>query len=84
MSSRQLFGVVVRAFGLYAIVLGVSATHGIVQTFGVRTIAYFEWQPAAVFAILYLAAGLALLRKSESIVGFAYPAESQTTPGNSD
>ena len=73
MTERKLFGVVVRAFGLWSIVLGVSAINGVVRIFGVRTIENFDWQPAAAFAAFYLVAGLVLLRKSELIVVFAYP-----------
>jgi len=75
MTERKLFGVVVRAFGLWSIVLGVSAIHGVIQVFGVRTISNYEWQPAAAFAAFYLVAGIVLLRKSEPIVQFAYSAQ---------
>ena len=84
MSERKLFGVVVRAFGLWSVVLCVSAVHGVVQIFGVRTINNFDWQPAAAFAILYLAVGIVLLRRSESIVEFAYAAQGSTEPNDSD
>jgi len=84
MTDRKLFGVVVRAFGLWSIIIGVSSIHGIVQIYGVRTINYFDWQPAAAFAVVYLAAGLALLRKSESIVEFAFPAQGLRPPDNSN
>ena len=75
MTDKQLFGVVVRAFGIYSIVLGVSAVHGIIQIFGVRTMSNFDWQPAGAFAALYFIAGMALLRKPDAVVAFAYPAE---------
>jgi hypothetical protein len=75
MTERKLFGVMVRAFGLWSIVLGVSAIHGVIQIFGVRTISNYDWQPAVAFATFYLVAGIALLRKSEPIVEFAYSAQ---------
>ncbi len=74
MTERQLFGVVVRAFGLWCIVLGVSAIHGIIQIFGVRTVSNFDWQPAGAFSAMYFIAGFALLRKADAVVAFAYPA----------
>jgi hypothetical protein len=73
MTEKDFFGVVVRAFGLWSIVLGVSAIHGIVQIFGIRTMSYFDWQPAVAFATLYFIAGFALLRKASAVVAFAYP-----------
>jgi hypothetical protein len=84
MNSRQLFGVVVRAFGLYSIVLGASAIHAVIQAFGIRTISYYEWQPAAAFAVLYIAAGIVLLRKSHLIVCFAYPVDVLRPSENSE
>ena len=84
MNSRQLFGVVVRAFGLYSIVLGASAIHALIQVFGVRTMGYYEWQPAAPFVCLYIVAGIVLLRKSDLIVGFAYPLDVLRASENSD
>lgn len=89
MNSRQLFGVVVRAFGLYSIVLGASAIHALIQVFGVRTMGYYEWQPAAAFVCLYfvclyIVAGILLLRKSDLIVGFAYPLDVLRASENSD
>ena len=42
MTERKLFGVVVRAFGLWSIVLGVSAIRGVIQIFGVRTIENYD------------------------------------------
>jgi hypothetical protein len=74
MTERQLFGVVVRAFGLWSIVSGVSSIHGIVQLFGVRTMSNFDWQPTGLFAALYFIAGFLLLRKADVVVAFAYPA----------
>ena len=83
MTERQLFGVVVRAFGLWSIVLGVSAIHGVIQIFGVRTITNYDWQPAVAFGAFYLVAGIVLLRKSETIVEFAYPAQGSKPLDNS-
>jgi uncharacterized ion transporter superfamily protein YfcC len=79
-----LFGVVVRAFGLYSIVLGASAIHAVIQVLGVRTMGYYEWQPAAAFASLYIVAGIVLLRKSDLIVDFAYPVHVLRPSENSD
>jgi len=84
MTERKLFGVVVRAFGLWSILLGASAIHGIIQIFGVRTIENFDWQPAAAFAAIYFVAGIVLLRKSELIVEFAYPAQGSKPLDNSN
>jgi len=79
-----LFGVVVRAFGLYSIVLGASAIHAVIEALGIRTISYYEWQPAAAFAFLYIVAGIVLLRKSDLIVDFSYPVDVSRPSGNSD
>jgi hypothetical protein len=84
MTERKLFGVVVRAFGLWSIVLGVSAIHGVIQIFGVRTINNYDWQPAVAFAAIYFVAGIMLLRKSETIVDFAYPPQGSEPLNNSD
>jgi hypothetical protein len=84
MTERKLFGVVVRAFGLWSIVLGVSAVHRVVEIFGVRTISDYEWQPAVAFAAIYFLAGIVLLRKSELIVEFAYPAQGSKPLDNSN
>jgi hypothetical protein len=72
MTERQLFGVVVRGFGLWSIVSGISAIHGIVQIFGVRSMSNFDWQPAGLFAAFYFMVGFALLRKADAVVAFAY------------
>jgi hypothetical protein len=77
MTERKWFGVIVRAFGLWFIYCAVSAIHGVVQIFGVRTISNFDWQPAIAFAVFYLVAGIMLLRKSDMIVEFAYPVAEQ-------
>jgi hypothetical protein len=84
MTETKLFGVVVRAFGLWFIVLSLSAIHGVIQIFGVRTIDNFDWQPAIAFAAFYLVAGIVLLRKSELIVEFAYSAQSSKPLDNSN
>jgi hypothetical protein len=79
MTERDFFGVVVRAFGLWFIVLGVSAIQGIVQIFGIRTMSNFDWQPAGAFATLDFIAGFALLRKASAVVAFAYPSAKPET-----
>jgi hypothetical protein len=73
MTERQLFGIVVRAFGLWSLFLGLSAIHGIVEIFGVRSMSNFDWQPAGLFAALYFIAGFVPLRKADAVVAFAYP-----------
>lgn len=83
MTERKLFGVVVRAFGLWSIVLGVSAIHGVIQIFGVRTVSNYDWQPAVAFAAFYMVAGIGLLRKSEPIVEFAYASRDSKSTDNS-
>ena len=84
MTERKLFGVVVRAFGLWSIVLGVSAIRGVIQIFGVRTIENYDWQPAVAFTAIYFVAGIVLLRKSEPIVEFAYSARGSKQLDNSN
>lgn len=84
MTERKLFGVVVRAFGLWSILFGVAAVHGVVQIFGIRTISNYDWQPAMAFAAFYLIAGIVLLRKSELIVEFAYSAQGSKAADNSN
>jgi hypothetical protein len=84
MTERKLFGVVVRAFGLWFIVLGFSAIHAMVQLFGVKYMSVYDWQPAGAFAIFYFLAGIFLLRKSEVVVDFAYAERSAKPTGDSD
>ena len=72
MNPQELFGVIVRGFGLWAIVLAVSAANGIAQMYGLRTMNYLDWQPAGLFAALYLLAGFFAVRKADAIVKFAY------------
>jgi hypothetical protein len=81
MTEGKLFGVVVRAFGLWSILLCFSAVNGIAQLYGVRNMSVYDWQPAGAFAAFYLVAGIFLLRKSESVVEFAY---TERTPKPSD
>jgi len=76
--------VVVRAFGLWFVVLSLSAIDRVVEVFGVRTITIYDWQPAAAFAAFYLVAGIVLLRKSEPIVEFAYSAQGSKQLDNSN
>jgi hypothetical protein len=83
MTGRKLFGVVVRAFGLWSILLGVSAIHQIAELYGVRNMSIYDWEPAGVFAAFYLAAGFFLLRKSELVVEFAY-SERSSKPSDSN
>jgi hypothetical protein len=84
MTDKNLFGVVVRAFGLWAIILGIYAINGLIRLTGLGHMGYYEWEPAAAFAGLYLAAGLLLLRKSELIVEFAYPEAASKAPTDLD
>jgi ABC-type sulfate transport system permease component len=84
MTERKLFGVVVRAFGLWSIILGLGSIHRVVQIFGVQNIENYDWQPAVAFAVFYLAMAVVLLRKSELIVDFAYPVQSPKPTGNSN
>lgn len=84
MTERKLFGVAVRAFGLWFILLGVSAIHGIAQLYGVRNMSVYDWEPAGAFAVFYFLGGILLLRKSELVVDFAYVERSSKPPGDSD
>ena len=86
MGAQQLFGVVVRAFGLWFILVGFEAMNGVIQVFGLRSMNQYDlnWQPAVAFAALYWVAGLVLLRKSELIVQFTYGPQASKPPDNSD
>jgi uncharacterized membrane protein len=84
MTERQLFGVVVRAFALYIINEALWQIEGIVRIFGVREINNFDWQPAAVFAAIYLVAGLLMFRHAPAIVTLAYQAGKQAVDEDHD
>ena len=88
MKPQELFGVIVRGFGLYLVVLAVEGVHSLIGVLDARMVAYLNlpevsWLRAISSVALYLVAGFFLLKKADSIVTFAYspPASS---PENSN
>jgi hypothetical protein len=75
MNAREWFGVVVRVFGLYFIILGISYIGTIFQLFGIQHIEYFDWEPQGAFAICYFLLAVFFVRRADAIVGFSFPAE---------
>jgi hypothetical protein len=74
MSSRQVFGVVVRTLGLLVILAG---GHRIFYAFASSVLfrAHFPWQVYLVAGLVYLAAGAVLMWRAEWFVRFAYGPE---------
>lgn len=64
MTAREVFGIIVRTFGLIVIILGLQ---------GFLTAASLESPSFALGAFLLELAGFALLRGAEKLVEFAYP-----------
>jgi hypothetical protein len=81
MDYQQIFGVLVRAFGLWAIILGLSAAATMARFYGgAHMIANYDWQTEGFFVAMYLVVGLFLLRKADLIITFAYPPQELTPP----
>jgi hypothetical protein len=74
MSSRQVFGVVVRTLGLLIILAG---GHRIFYAFASSVLfrAHFPWHVYLVAGLVYLAAGAVLMWGAEWFVRFAYGPE---------
>ena len=74
MSSRQVFGVVVRTLGLLIILAG---GHRIFYAFASSVLfrAHFPWHVYLVAGLVYLAAGAVLMWRAEWFVRFAYGPE---------
>jgi hypothetical protein len=70
MSSRQVFGVVVRTLGLLIILAG-----GYTFASSVLFRAHFPWHVYLVAGLVYLAAGAVLMWGAEWFVRFAYGPE---------
>ena len=74
MSSRQVFGVVVRTLGLLVILAG---GHRIFYAFASSVLfrAHFPWHAYLVAGLVYFAAGAVLMWRAEWFVRFAYGPE---------
>ena len=72
MTDRQLFGVVVRTFGLVFFMFGISATNTIVQTVQLKALYAYDWQKSAWFVVIYFLIALFLLRKADFLVDIFY------------
>jgi hypothetical protein len=71
MNDVQLFGVMVRTFGLVSVIAGgISTLEGLISLLGPAPGAAFV---SLVLAVIALVIGLWLLRGAKGLVAFAYP-----------
>ena len=78
MKPRDIFGVIVRAVGLCCIGYGLPYATSFLYALGRRnTVNGDAGMDFFVFAVLYAAVGLILMRQAERVVEFAYPSESK-------
>ncbi len=76
MSGRNLFGVIVRTFGLFLILYGIyTVFYELVHFIGMPIQIHVPPRTALSFAGLYLVVGVVLIR-AEWVVRFAYGPES--------
>lgn len=74
MSAQDIFGVIVRFSGLgcvgYGLCYVMSWLYGLVRHNGGQSLSNSDY---FISAVLFVGVGLFLLRKADSVVGFAYP-----------
>jgi hypothetical protein len=75
MRERQSFGVFVRSFGLVLLVYGVYGTvHTLIQLSGMTTRYPEPIATGFLLSIMWFAMGIVLMRATDQVVRFAYPA----------
>ena len=84
MDYEKIFGVIVRTFGLWSIMLGVSSAFTMIRVYGgLEHIQYYEWQGTGLIILMYLLGGVFLLGRADLIVAFAYRPKESTSPEES-
>jgi hypothetical protein len=81
MDYQQIFGVIVRTFGLWSIVLGLSSAFTMVRVYGgLGKMNYYDWQTEGLFVVMYVLGGVFLLRRADLVIAFTYPLKESTQP----